>query len=192
MKRFALSIFTFVVVTAICSAQPNIEANKVAREASEAAKNQDWDTAIDGFRKAADMDKKYSANLAAALQQRAAESTKQNSFPDAVKDLTDAISAKPNGAAYEQRAYVYMRMNDADHAIADYNEAIKANPSEARLYTARAQMLANKNEFKAVIADCDKVLKLKKGDSGAAAMKKWAEDRMKATAGQQPPPPAPH
>lgn len=189
MKRFASFSFILITASAISWAQPNSEANKVAREASEAAKDQDWETAIDGFRKAADMDKKYATNLAAALQQRAAEATKQNRFTDAVTDLTDAIKAKPNAAAYEQRAYVYMRMNEADRAIADYTEAIKENPGEARFYTGRAQMLASKNEFKAVIADCDKILKMKKGDPGATALKKWAEERMKSAAGQAPPPP---
>jgi tetratricopeptide (TPR) repeat protein len=188
MKRFAFSIFILVSTSALCFAEPNSEANKVARDASEAAKNQDWDTAIDGFRKAADMDKKYAANLAAALQQRAAEATKQNRFPDAITDLSDAIKAHANGTAYEQRAFVYMRMNDVDHAIADYTEAIKADPGEARLYSGRAQMLANKNDFKGVIADCDKVLKLKKGDPGATALKKWAEERMKSAAANNPPP----
>lgn len=191
MKRFAFSFVIVAAAAAICSAQPNIEANKIARDASEAAKNQDWDTAIDGFRKAAGMDKKYEANLAAALQQRAAEATKQNRFPDAINDLSDALKTKPNASAYEQRAYVYMRMNDTDHALADYSEAIKENPGETRLYSYRAHMLANKNDFKGVIADCDKVLKSKKGDADAAALKKWAEDRMKSTdANNAPPPPS--
>jgi tetratricopeptide (TPR) repeat protein len=194
MKRFALCICIISTAASICFAQPNIEANKVARDAGEAAKNQDWDTAIEGFRKAAGMDKKYEANLAAALQQRAADATKQNRFADAITDLSDAIKAHPNAAAYEQRAYVYMRMNDMDHALADYTEAIKANPSEARLYSHRAHMLANKSDFKGAIADCDKVLKMKKGDADAQALKKWAEERMKSAAGQAPnnaPPPPP-
>jgi tetratricopeptide (TPR) repeat protein len=192
MKRFAFSFFIFVIAAAVTSAQPNIEANKIARDASEAAKNQDWDTAIDGFRKAAAMDKKYENNLAAALQQRAADATKQNRFPDAITDLGEAIKIHPNAAAFELRAFVYMRMNDSDHAIADYTEAIKESPNESRLYLRRADMLAAKNDFKGVIADCDKALKMKRGDEHAHALKKWAEERMKAAAGQAPnnaPPP---
>lgn len=192
MKRFALSFLFAVMATAISCAQPNIEANKVARAASEAAKNQDWDTAIDGFRKAAGMDKKYETNLAAALQQRAADAAKQNRFPDAITDLSDAIKIKPNPAAYELRAFVYMRMNDTEHALADYSEAIKESPGEARLYLRRADMHAARKDFKAVIADCDKALKIKKGDQHARELKKWAEERMKSAAGQAPnnaPPP---
>jgi len=138
------------------------------------------------------MDKKYEANLAAALQQRAADATKQNRFPDAITDLTEAIKLHPNPAAYELRAFVYMRMNDTDHAIADYSDAIKESPNEARLYLRRADMLAAKSDFKGVIADADKALKMKKGDKHAHELKKWAEDRMKAAAGQSPnnaPPP---
>jgi tetratricopeptide (TPR) repeat protein len=193
MKRFALSIFILMSAAAICSAQPNPEANKIAREAGEAAKNQDWDTAIDGFRKAAGMDKKYEANVAAALQQRAADATKQNRFPDAITDLSEAIKMHPNVAAFEQRAYVYMRMNDTEHASADYSDAIKQNPGESRLYVRRADVLATKGDFKGVIADCDKALKIKKGEAHARELKKWAEERLKTQAGQAPnnqPPPS--
>ena len=187
MKRFALFAVAGLIAfgSSFAAPQPNLEANKIAREAGEAAKNQDWDTAIDGFRKAAGMDKKYEPNLAAALQQRANESTKQNRFQDAINDLNDAIKIRPSAGAFEARAYVYMRMNDKDHALADYSDAIKANPGEARLYSYRAHILADKNDLKGAMADTDKVLKLKKGDPDAAAMKKWIEDRMKA------PPPIP-
>ena len=191
MKRFLF--FSAVVILALpfsplLNAQGNSEANKLARAGGEAAKQQDWDTAIDNFRKATDMDKKYAPNLAAALQQRATEETKQNRFPEAIADFTDAIKAHASGSAYEGRAYVYMRMNDVDHALADYTEAIKENPGEARLYSYRAHMLANKGDFKGTLADAEKVLKMKKGDPDAQALKKWAEDRMKA---QTPPPGAP-
>lgn len=192
MKRLAL--YGLIVLTPLClaaslNAQPNLEANKIARQASEAAKNQDWDAAIDGFRKAAGMDHKYAANLAAALQQRASDATKQNRFPDAVNDLSEAIKIQPNPVAFELRAYIYGRMNDNDHALADYSEAIKMNPNEARLYSYRAHILANKNDLKGAAADADKVLKLKKNDPDATALKQWIDGRLKAQAQQLPPGP---
>lgn len=192
MKRFAL--FGLIALTPVwfCSfvtAQPNIEANKIARQASEAAKNQDWDAAVDAFRKAAGMDHKYAPNLAAALQQRATDATKQNRFPDALTDLSEAIKAQPNAAAFELRAYVYGRMNDTDHALADYSEAIKMNPNEARLYSYRAHILAGKNDLKGAAADADKVLKMKKNDPDATALKQWIDGRIKAQAQALPPGP---
>jgi tetratricopeptide (TPR) repeat protein len=196
MKHLLLSavvaLTCIVASPASLAEKPNIEANKIAREAGEAAKSQDWDTAIEGFKKAADMDRKYAGNLAAALQQRASAATKQNRFSDAVADLSDAIKAHATTGAYESRAYVYMRMNDIDHAQADYTEAIKTNPNDARLYSHRAHMLASKGDFKGTIGDCDKILKMKKGDKEAQELKAWAEARIKAKAEQaQSPAPAP-
>lgn len=197
MKRFLIPIATMTM--ALCSAaslhaQPNPEANKLARAGTEAAKNGDLEAAVENLRKATDMDHKYAPVLATVLQQRATESIKQNRFPDALPDLEAAIKAHPNPSVFEQRAYVYMRMNDTDHALADYSEAIKLNPNEARLYSYRAHMLANKNDFKGVMADADHVLKLKKGDADAQALKTWAQQRMQAQAAspsEQPPPPPP-
>jgi tetratricopeptide (TPR) repeat protein len=193
MKR--LIVFCAVAVAALpfsLRAQPNVEANKVARQASEAAKDKDWENAVEGFRKATEMDRKYAPNFAAALQQRATAYVNDQRFAEAITDFTDAIKAHANASAYEGRAYVYMRMNDIEHALADYSEAIKQNPGEARLYAHRAHLLANKNDFKGTLADADKVLKMKKGDADAQALKKWAEGRMKAEAQQQQPnPPAP-
>jgi tetratricopeptide (TPR) repeat protein len=189
MKRFLFPL----VLLGLCGAvslhgQPNPEANKLARAGTDAAKNSDFDGAIENLRKATEMDRKYAPTLAAVFQQRAAETIKQNRFPDAIADLDAAIKAHANPSAFEQRAYVYMRMNDFDHALADYSEAIKVNPNEPRLYSYRAHMLANKNDFKGVIADCDKILKAKKGDPDAQALKKWAEDRMKSQAAGSPAP----
>ncbi len=192
MKRLPILCLAAVIVLSLLPslrAQGNPEANKLAREGSEAAKNKDWDGAIESLRKAADMDKKYAPNLAAAFQQRAAEETKANRFPEALGDFEAALKAHPNAGAYEGRAYVYMRMNDVEHALADYSEAIKMNPGEARLYSYRAHMLANKGDFKGALGDADKVLKIKKGDADAQALKKWAEERMKAATTAPPPPP---
>lgn len=194
MKKSPLLVaaVVFTSISVFAADKPNIEANKIAREASESAKNQDWDAAIEGFKKAADMDRKYNGNLAAALVQRATAATKQNRFPDALNDFSEAIKLHATAGAWEGRAFVYGRMGDYPHAIADYSEAIKMNGGEARLYMARAQAHANPNnpqkDYKAIIADCDKVLKMKKGDKAAQDLKAWADRQMKTEAGQAPAP----
>ena len=73
-------VFIFVTALALCvshvcqgQAHKNVkenEANKLAREGSEAAKNQDWDKAVDLFRKASAMDHKYTDELAIVYQRR--------------------------------------------------------------------------------------------------------------------------
>ena len=48
----------------------NPEANKLAREGAEAARNQDWNKAVDLLKKATAMDHKYSDELSAIYQRR--------------------------------------------------------------------------------------------------------------------------
>src|SRR5947209_10237550 len=70
---FALCLVTAVGLSVAHSAQQegNPQAAKMARDAAQAAKDQDWNKAIDGFHKAAEMDRKYIASLAVTYQQRA-------------------------------------------------------------------------------------------------------------------------
>jgi tetratricopeptide (TPR) repeat protein len=195
-----LSVFCVVAAMAFClspssRAQPNTEANKLAVAGSNAAKDKDWDTAIENLRKAADLDHKYASNLAAALQQRATDATKQNRFPEAITDFNDAIKLNGRSAsAYEGRAYVYMKMNDLDKALADYSEAIKLNPGEARYYSYRGYIYETKGDLKNAMADTEKLLKMQKNNEEAKARKTRLETRMKnqnSAPPNAPPPPAP-
>jgi len=84
----------------------NSEAAKIARDAAQAVKDQDWNKAIDGFRKAAEMDRKYSANLAAAYQQRAFVYANEQRFQDSLNDLAESLRIKPGDAhAFEIRHF---------------------------------------------------------------------------------------
>src|SRR5436305_4948403 len=119
---FALCLITTLGLSTILAAQQegNPEAAKIAREASQAAKDQNWDKAIDGFRKAAEKDRKFTSSLALAYQQRAFAYANDQRFQDAMNDLAESIKIKPDPRAYEQRAALEMRVNDYDKALADY------------------------------------------------------------------------
>src|SRR5437016_7524894 len=133
----ALCLVTTLGLSTVQSAQQegSPEAAKIAREGSQAARGQDWDKAVERFRKAAEMDRKYTQNLAIAYQQRAFSYANDQRFQDALNDLSEAIKVNPRDArAYEQRAAVEMRINDYDKALADYGEAIKTNPGEIRYH----------------------------------------------------------
>ena len=113
----------------------NPQAAKIARDAAQAGKDQDWNKAIDGFRKAAEMDRKYTANLAIAYQQRAFSYANDQRFQDALTDLAEAIKINPRDAhAYEQRAAIEMKMIDYEKALADYDVASKINPGEIKYH----------------------------------------------------------
>ncbi|PYK86785.1 MAG: hypothetical protein DMF47_05190 [Verrucomicrobia bacterium] len=175
MKKY--STLTLVVALAFClsqsvQAQANKEAAKFAREGAEASKNQDWEKAIDLFRKATDRDRKFAPNLAVAYQQRGFAAANDQKFQDAIRDFGEAIKINSRDARiYEQRAAVEMKMNDSDKALADYSEAIKLSPDEVRYYLYRGYIYEIKGNVKNSMADTEKALKLDKHNAEALSRK---------------------
>src|SRR5258708_1556758 len=120
MKK-SLSLISVVALclTQFVYAQGHPEAAKFAREGAEAAKNKDWDQAVDSYRKAADLDRKAAPNLAAVLQQRAVAYAAAQQFQEAIADFTEALKITPNDPGIlERRAYVEMKISDYDKALA--------------------------------------------------------------------------
>ncbi|PYL14016.1 MAG: hypothetical protein DMF46_09625 [Verrucomicrobia bacterium] len=175
MKKY--SALTLIVALAFClsqsvQAQANKEAAKFAREGAEASKNQDWEKAIDLFRKATDRDRKFAPNLAVAYQQRGFAAANDQKFQDAIRDFGEAIKINSRDARiYEQRAAVEMKMNDSDKALADYSEAIKLSPDEVRYYLYRGYIYERKGDVKNSMADTEKALKLDKHNAEALSRK---------------------
>jgi tetratricopeptide (TPR) repeat protein len=197
MKR--IFVFTFMAALALCVAQlseaaatkDTKEANKAAVDGAEAAKNQEWDKAIELLRKATDLDHKYAPNLAAVYQQRAYASATNQQFQDAINDYGEAIKISPEDSRiYEQRAAVEMKLNDMDKALADYSEAIKLKPNEARYYSYRSYIYEVKGDIKNSMADTEKVLKLDPKNQEAASRKKRLETLQSLRATPIPPRPA--
>jgi tetratricopeptide (TPR) repeat protein len=175
-------------------AQGNSESTNIARQGSEAAKAGDWNKAIDAFRKAAEMDRKWSANLVAALQQRGAANMSQQKFAEAAADFTEALKINPRDAAiHERRAYVEVKMKDYDKALEDYSDAIKINPKEIRYYLPRSFIYETKGDLKSSMADTEHVLKLDKNNAEAQARKERLQkiEKMQANAPGSTPIPAP-
>src|SRR5438477_3816491 len=145
----------------IAYSQVNAEASKLAREGFEAAKNKEWDKAIEAYRKAVRLDQKIGPNLAAALQQRGAAYVGQQKFDQALNDFNEAVKITPNDANLrERRAYVEMQLKDYDKALADYSEIIKEKPEEVRYYQMRSYIFELKGDVPHGLADCDKILEL--------------------------------
>src|SRR5438874_3362643 len=190
---FVVCLITTLGLSMAKSAQQegNPQAAKIARDAAQAAKDQDWNKAIDGFRKAAEMDRKYVANLAIAYQQRAFSYANDQRFQDALNDLNEAIKINPRDArAYEQRAAVEMRINDYDKALADYEEAIKTNPGEIRYHLYRSYIYELRGDIQNAMADTDRALKIDSKNKEAVDRKQRLQKIQSATA-PTPPPNAP-
>lgn len=174
MKFPAFVLIALLTLSAarVVPAQGNAEANKIAREGSQAAKEKDWDKAIESFRKAAGMDRKQNANLVAALQQRAAGYMSAQKFAEAAADLTEAVKIQPKEATiYERRAYCYVKLTQYDNAIADYSEAIKMNPNEVRYLSVRSYLYEVKGDVANSLADTEKILKQDKKNADAISRK---------------------
>ena len=169
------------------------EANRLAREGAEAAKNQppDWDKAVDLFRKASAMDHKYADELAAVYQGRGYASAKNQQYQDAIQDFTEALKIKSNDPRiYEQRAAAEMKVYDYDKALADYSELIKLKPSEVRYLNYRAYVYEVKDDVQNSMADTEKVLKIDPNNQEAKERKQRLE-RKQAEKMPTPPPNTP-
>ena len=138
----------------------NPEAAKIAHEGSQAAKDQDWNKAIERFRKAAEMDRKFKENLAIAYQQRAYSYVKDQRFQDALSDLTESIKIKPEARAYEQRGAIERGISDYDKALADFAEASKLNPGEIKYHNYRAYIYETRVDLTNAMAENDAALKI--------------------------------
>ena len=192
--KFALCLATILGSSLLqfAQAQGNREAARLAREGTEAAKDQDWDKAIDLFRKAADMDKKFAPNLAVAYQQRGYVSQKEQRFNEAIADFGEAIKVNPRDTRiYEQRAAVEMKINALDQALADYSETIKLNPNEVRFYLYRGYIYELKGDIDNSMAETEKALKVQPKNPDAVARKERLQKIKQAQSGAPPPLPVP-
>src|SRR5438128_1248292 len=191
---FALCLVTTLGFSTVQSAQQegNPQAAKIARDAAQAAKDQDWNKAIDGFRKAAEMDRKYTANLAIAYQQRAFSYANDQRFQDALNDLNEAIKINPRDArTFEQRAAVEMRINDYDKALADYEVASKLSPGEIRYHLYRGYIYELRGDLQNAMAENDAALKINSKNKEAVERKQRLQKIQSATAPTPPPNAAP-
>src|SRR5213594_4387559 len=192
-KSFA---FTLTAALALCvsqvcqgEAKKNVEANKLAREGAEAAKNQDWDKAVELLRKAASMDHKYSDEISAVYQGRGYAAASNQQFQNAINDYGEAAKLTPqNVRVYEQRAAVEMKIEDYDKALADYSEIIKLKPNEVRYYNYRSYIYELRNDLKNSMADTEKVLKMDPNNQDAKARKQRIEQKIAENTPLTPPP----
>lgn len=188
IPTFCLIALLAFSIPQFAHAEENKEAARLAREAAAAAKDQDFDKAVESARKASAMDNKYASSLAAALQQRGFAAANERRFPDAITDFTEALKISPRDAGiYERRAAVEMKTNEMDKAMADYSEAIKINPREVRYYLYRGYIFENQADLRNAMADTEKALKIDKKNAEALARKTRLETRMKQQAAPKQP-----
>ena len=185
---FALCLVTTLGLSIAPAAQQegSPEAAKIAREGSQAAKDQDWDKAIDRYRKASEMDRKFTPSLALAYQQRAYSYAKDQRFQDALNDLNEAIKIKPDARTYEQRGAIERGINDYDKALADFAEASKLNPGEIKYHNYRAYIYETRGDLQNAMAENDAALKINSKNKEAIDRKARLQKIQQANSAQPP------
>jgi tetratricopeptide (TPR) repeat protein len=192
--------FTLVAAFTLCASQicqaaekKNPEANKLAREGAEAAKNQDFDKAVDLLKRATAMDHKYGDELSAVYQQRGYAAATDQRYGDAINDYNEALKLTPEQAPriHEQRAAVEMKIQDYDKALADYSELIKQKPDEIKYVNYRAYIYELKNDLQNSMADNEKILKADPNNQDAKARKQRLEQKIAERTPLTPPPRSP-
>jgi tetratricopeptide (TPR) repeat protein len=196
-RSFAFTLVALLTFGAlqVCQAaeKKNPEANKLAREGAEAAKNQDWDKAVDLLKKATAMDHKYSDELSAVYQRRGYAAANEKRYGDAINDYDEALKLTPQEAPriHEQRAAVEMKIQDYDKALADYSELIKQKPNEIKYLNYRAYIYELKNDLQNSKTDNEKILKLDPNNQDAKARKQRLEQKILENVTVTPPPRSP-
>jgi tetratricopeptide (TPR) repeat protein len=194
--------FAFIVITALAlgasqviqaAEKKNPEANKLAVEGAKAAKNQDFDKAVDLLKKATGMDHKYADELSAVYQQRAYAAAKDQRYGDAINDYEEALKVTPQQAPriHEQRAAVEMKIQDYDKALADYSELIKQKPNEIKYLSYRAYIYELKNDLQNSQTDNEAILKADPNNEDAKARKQRLEQKIAQRVSVTPPPRSP-
>jgi tetratricopeptide (TPR) repeat protein len=195
---FWLTALVGVSIPQFLPAQGKSEAANLARQCAQAAKEQNWDRAVELCRKAADLDRKFAPNLAIAYEQRGFALQKEQRYSQAIADFTEALKLSPRDARiYEQRAAAELKSNAYDPALADYSEAIKLNPNEIRYYLYRGYIYEIKRDIAKSMADTEKALKIEPKNAEALARKERLQKMQASQMGlppllpQSPPQPAP-
>jgi tetratricopeptide (TPR) repeat protein len=188
-------ILVFVLLGLVCAPsmhgqKKQTEATKFAQGGVEASKAKDWNKAIEMFRKAFELDKKFAPNLVIAYQHRAFEAANQQKFPDAIADLTEALKVNPKDVrTYQQRAAMEMKMQQYDKAVADYSQAIKLFPDDISNYLYRGYIYEVRGDKKSAMADTESALKLDPANQEALDRKARLQVTFQPQLPITPPPP---
>jgi tetratricopeptide (TPR) repeat protein len=108
---------------------------------------------------------------AKAFTARAQANLEQKKYTEAIADYSEYLKLEPSGAeaplAYNNRAYCYTNLPTPDYKsiIGDYSALIIRTPTEPMNYYYRALAYNAQKEYPTAIADFDKFLMLKAGDT---------------------------
>ena len=120
-------------------------------------------------------------NLAEAYLDRASGYDYLGKYDEAMADFNQSVATDPNFArGYMWRGYFEMKIHKDELVLADFNKAIELKPDSAEplLFRARYYYEAH-GDWKNVVADMEKVVKLEPDDQNYANYLEHAQEEVK-------------
>jgi tetratricopeptide (TPR) repeat protein len=157
--NFAASVLLggAALLSPLAQADDKADAYKYGKEGIEAAKNKNWDKAIDLFQKAVKADPKEANNYNnLGLAYKGA-----NKLDDAIKAFSGGIDAEATYAGYLNRGITYTTQEKYDKAIEDLDHAVKLNSDSVAAKRFRAFAYLQHKDYAKAVEDYNVVLKEK-------------------------------
>jgi tetratricopeptide (TPR) repeat protein len=104
-------------------------------------------------------------------------STKKE-FQSALNDITKVVVTAPNNYNHKLRAAVYMKLGQFQNAANDYSQAIKLNEKDIDAYLGRAGANELAQNYKAVLADYNKIASIAPSDPKIVGIVKEARKKV--------------
>jgi len=105
-------------------------------------------------------------------------SAAKKDFQNALNDITKVILTRPNAQSYKQRAYFYIVMGQHQNAINDYTQLLLIEDQDVSALLGRAAAFEHTMNFKAALADYNKVAKIAAGDEKVEGVIKQAKKKI--------------
>lgn len=96
----------------------------------------------------------------------------------AVNDITKVILSKPSADAYKARAGFYIVLGQHQSAVNDYSQVISIDDHDIGAYLSRASAFEHTQNFKAAVADYNRVAALAAGNDKIDAIVKQAKKKI--------------
>jgi tetratricopeptide (TPR) repeat protein len=81
-------------------------------------------------------------------------------YPEALRDLTQALEIKPeDAAARAQRGWVYLGCNAPQLALLDFEEALRRDPAQANAYNGRGYARVQLGQYAPAVLDAEEALR---------------------------------
>jgi tetratricopeptide (TPR) repeat protein len=110
--------------------------------------------------------------------QRSKVNAGRKDYQQAINDITRVILSKPDAEAYKLRAAYYEILGQHHTAVSDYSQVIKMNDKDIIAYLKRAAANEHIQNFKAALADYNKVATLAAGNSKVEGIIKQARKKI--------------